>query len=231
VIELRSYRRVFELERRIYRIDRLRLNPGGVPVRGVVYFLALVALSVLAGAFPLTAALASAVPWYLRALVLPGLGAGLLALVRLEGRPFHLAARALLGYAASSRRLAGLAQRSSVGARWVPPDILMLPDGSDARIRRFRYTGPGAVLVTVVHERIEGAAAPPSSGLSRRRQRGALIVRELASPHPPAEGQVVTLGRRTRVVTLGSAATRARRQGRSTARRWRPGGEERDSQR
>ena len=29
--EIRSYRRVFDLERRIYSIDRLRLNPGGVP--------------------------------------------------------------------------------------------------------------------------------------------------------------------------------------------------------
>ena len=38
-MEIRSYRRVFDLERRIYRVDRLRLNPGGVPVRGVVYFL------------------------------------------------------------------------------------------------------------------------------------------------------------------------------------------------
>ena len=35
-IEVRSYRTVFDLERRLYRIDRLRLNPGGVPVRGIV---------------------------------------------------------------------------------------------------------------------------------------------------------------------------------------------------
>ena len=42
-MEIRSYRAVFDLERRIYRIDRLRLNPAGVPVRGIVYFLALLA--------------------------------------------------------------------------------------------------------------------------------------------------------------------------------------------
>ena len=210
MIELRSYRRVFELERRIYRIDRLRLNPGGVPVRGIVYFLALVALGVLVGAFPLTAAVASAVPWYLRALVLPGLGAGLLALVRLEGRPFHLAARALLGYAASSRRRAGLQQRSSTGTRWIPPDILMLPDGSDARIRRLRYRGPGAVLVTVAHERIGTAPAGVWGGPRHKRRRGALIVRELADARQPAEGQVVALGRGARVVMLGPAAARAR---------------------
>ena len=38
MIEIRSYRRVFDLERRIYSIDRVRLNPGGVPVRGVDVF-------------------------------------------------------------------------------------------------------------------------------------------------------------------------------------------------
>ncbi len=45
MIEIRSYRRVFDLERRIYSVDQLRLNPGGVPVRGVLYFLALLALT------------------------------------------------------------------------------------------------------------------------------------------------------------------------------------------
>jgi hypothetical protein len=35
-MDIRSYRAVFDLERRIYRIDRLRLNPSGVPVRGVI---------------------------------------------------------------------------------------------------------------------------------------------------------------------------------------------------
>ena len=213
MIELRSYRRVFELERRIYRIDRLRLNPAGVPVRGIVYFLVLVAASVLAGAFPPTAMLVSAMPWYLRALVLPGLGAALLTLIRLEGRPFHLAARALIGYRACSRQLAGLERRASVGTRWLPPDILLLPDGSDARIRRLRYSGPGAALVTVEHERVEGGAALPWTDLWRRRQRGLLTVRELAGRHPPAQGQVVTLARGARLATLGSP-TRARRRSR-----------------
>jgi hypothetical protein len=52
VIEIRSYRRVFDLERRIYSVDRLRLNPGGVPVRGVVYFLAIVLGGLIAGGMP-----------------------------------------------------------------------------------------------------------------------------------------------------------------------------------
>ena len=43
LMEIHSYRRVFDLERRVYSVDRLRLNPSGVPVRGIVYFLAVVA--------------------------------------------------------------------------------------------------------------------------------------------------------------------------------------------
>ena len=50
----------------------------------------------------------------------------------------------------------------------------MLPDGSDGRMRRLRYTGPGAVLVTAAHERVEGrgllggARADPARAAWRR---------------------------------------------------------------
>lgn len=200
MIEIRSYRRVFELERRIYRIDRLRLNPSGVPVRGVVYFLALAALSMLAGAIPLAALLAHALPWYLRALLLPALCAGLLAVIRIEGRPFHTAARALLGHRASPRALAGIVRVGSVGARWLPQEILVLPDGSDARVRRLSYTGPGAALLTVAHERrIDGTSRSPRGPWLRR---AALTVRALDHACPPPEGQVVVLQRGARLLTL-----------------------------
>jgi hypothetical protein len=202
MIEIPSYRRVFELERRIYRIDRLRLNPSGVPVRGVVYFLVLVGASVLAGAMPLVAVLAHALPWYVRALILPGTGAGLMAVIRIEGRPFHTAARALLGYRRSPRRLACLVRASSVGTCWLPQDIVLLPDGSDARMRRMSYIGPGAALVTVDHEQLvnRGRAtrakwrhgASPSLTLRTREPRRVL-----------AEGQVLVLRAGVRLFTVG----------------------------
>ena len=87
MIEIRSYRRVFELERRIYRVDRLRLNPAGIPVRGIVYFLALLATSLVVSALPLLASAAAITPWYLRCLALPALGAALLALITLRSQP------------------------------------------------------------------------------------------------------------------------------------------------
>jgi hypothetical protein len=115
-IEIRSYRSVFDLERRIYRIDRLRLNPGGVPVRGAVYCIFLLLGVLLAGATPLVGVAVRALPWYLRELALPLGAAALLSVIRVEGRPFHLAARALLRYATGPRRLAGLHARGAACA-------------------------------------------------------------------------------------------------------------------
>jgi hypothetical protein len=155
-MEIRSFRRVFDLERRIYRIDRLRLNPTGVPVRGIVYFLALLAATIVVSRAPLLAVIASGVPWYARDVVAPGLLASLLAVVRIDGRSFHLAARAMLRFRAGSGGwtqpcAAGRPARQRVGCVWQPPALTMLPDGSDPTLRRFRYRGPGAVRVSGPH--------------------------------------------------------------------------------
>jgi hypothetical protein len=153
VTEIRSFRTVFDLERRIYRIDRLRLNPSGIPLRGVAYFLASVAAALLAARLPLVGLLAQATPWYLREVAFPGALAALLALIRIEGRPFHLAALAVLRYACRARELAGLRPRCSRDRRLRPGELIALADGSDARLRRLRYRGPGAVRIGVAHVR------------------------------------------------------------------------------
>jgi hypothetical protein len=147
MVEIRSYRRVFDLERRIYRIDRLRLNPTGVPVRGIVYFLALAACCLLAERLPLLGAVIAAVPWYLRDVGVPAGLAALFCLIAIEGRPFHLAAFALLRYGCRPRELSGLRARRSEDRQLLPGQLLFLPDGSDARVRRLRYRGPGAVRI------------------------------------------------------------------------------------
>jgi hypothetical protein len=145
VSEIRSFRSVFDLERRIYRIDRVRLNPGGIPVRGILYFLAALLALTLTARVPLLGEPLRILPWYGRDFALPGLCAGLLAVIRVEGRPFHLAALAVLRYAQGPRHLAGLQPCGRPGARWLMEDLLVLPDGSEANTRRLRYAGPGAV--------------------------------------------------------------------------------------
>ncbi|HEY7962185.1 MAG TPA: hypothetical protein VID29_09710 [Solirubrobacteraceae bacterium] len=189
--EIRSYRSVFDLERRIYRIDRVRLNPGGIPVRGVVYFIAILATGTLLGALPALGPLVRALPWYVREIALPGAVAALLAIIRIEGRPSHVALWALLRFAAGPRHFAGARPAPAPGRRWRPEELLVLPDGSDSRLRRLRYSGPGAVLITVAHERSQ------RRGVRLNGRRG-LIVRELPG-RAPRSGQVIALSRRGRV--------------------------------
>jgi hypothetical protein len=218
-IEIRSYRSVFDLERRIYRIDRLRLNPGGVPVRGAVYCILLLLGALLAGATPLVGVAVRALPWYLRELALPLGTAALLTVIRVEGRPFHLAARALLRCATGPRWLVGLQPRgrrahTAPGRHWRPPEVLLLPDGSDGRLRRLRYTGPGAVLVAVAHERgTYGRGLFASVGAPAK-----LSLRELPGRRALRKGQVIALapGARLGVRAVDGSTPDPHREARTT---------------
>jgi hypothetical protein len=195
-MEVRSYRRVFDLERRIYRVDRLRLNPAGVPVRGVVYLLALLAAVLIVARLPLAGLAVRELPWFVGYLAIPGSTAALLTVVRIEGRPFHLAARSLVRFRICPRRPAGMPRpRGGLahGARWSPPPILMLPDGADGT-PRLRYTGPGALLVGVAHER------QSANGLRvRLRLRPHVSVRLRPDAARPASGTVILLDRAARL--------------------------------
>ena len=69
---IRSYRRVFEVDRRIYRVDRWALPvPGGVPLRAVGYFAAAVLAIVIASGLPGVGELIGMVSPPLRYVVLP----------------------------------------------------------------------------------------------------------------------------------------------------------------
>jgi hypothetical protein len=203
-MEIRSYRRVFDLERRIYRVDRLRLNPGGVPLRGVVYFLVILALALIAGRLPLLADIASVIPWYVCDLALPAMLAAALTMIRVEGRPFHVAAYVLARYRTGHRWLTGMRSCPAVGVRWHPAEVVFLPDGSDSRMRRLRYSGPGAVLVAVEHERVERACGRWLPGLSAL-HRPALTVREPSCGQVHPSGQVIALGAGVRLVVRSTA--------------------------
>ncbi len=154
-MDVRSYRAVFELERRVYRIDTIRLNPAGVPLRGIAYAVVLILASLLASRLGPVRLILAPLPWYVRYLGLPVLAAALATIVRIEGRPFHMAARALVAHLVGPRHTCRLARAAAPGARWRPPPVVLIPDGSDARLRRLRYRGPGAVLVCCAHDRAE----------------------------------------------------------------------------
>ncbi len=102
---IRSYRRVFEVDRRIYRVDRWALPvPGGVPLRGVAYFAVALGLVLLLGRLPGFAELLDAVSAPLRYVVGPLLVAVLATQVAPDGRAAHRFARSWLALRVRSRR-------------------------------------------------------------------------------------------------------------------------------
>jgi hypothetical protein len=204
-MEVRSYRRVFDLERRIYSIDTLRLNPSGVPVRGLAYFLVLLSSSLLASRAPLVGQVIASLPWYLADLAVPLLGATVLGMLRLDGRPFHLGARALLIFWGGPHRVSHLRRCPPVGRAWRPEPLVMLPDGSDSRLRRLRYKGPGAVLIACEHERGGPLTQEGTVGLARRGRARTVIVRAVPNGRPLADGKVVVLARGARLLVRASA--------------------------
>lgn len=210
MIEIRSYRRVFDLERRIYSVDRLRLNPGGVPVRGVVYFLAILAAAMILARLPVLGPIARHTPWFLRDIALPAAAATVLSAIRVEGRVFHLAARAVLRYCVGPRHLAGTRRCQRVGERWSPQEIVMLPDGSDARLRRLAYRGPGAVLVSVKHRRGGRAIERGASGRARLGVGSVLSLSAVADAPALDERQVISLTSGARLRVKPSNPARAR---------------------
>lgn len=198
MIEIRSYRRVFDLERRIYRIDRVRLNPGGVPLRGIAYFLAAAGAALVLARLPVAGPVARMAPWYLRDLALPACAAALMAVVRLEGRPFHLCAFALMRHTTAPRRVSGVRRAESPSGRWHPDDVVLLPDGSESRMRRVRYTGPGAIVVAVEHRLADGGRNRGSSTRRLARLGPPLTLCEVAHAEVLTTRRVIALGRGAR---------------------------------
>ena len=197
--EIRSYRRVFDLERRVYSVEGLRLNPTGVPVRGIVYFLAILLAGLIAARLPLLGVIPAALPWYLRDIALPAASATVLSVIRVEGRTFHLAAHALLRYGCGARKLTCVDRLASSGRRWQPGEIVLLPDGSDSRMRAMRYAGPGAVLVALEHERLGRAIERDAAGLARRGFRPMLTLRQSDGAGVLESGKVIALAPGTRL--------------------------------
>jgi hypothetical protein len=152
-IEVRSYWSVFEFERRIYRIDRLTLNPSGIPVRGIVYAAVLEFVLLALSRVPLLGLALVLAPWPVRYVILPCGLATLFAMMRVAGRPFHHAARAMVVFALSARRLHGLRACPPLGRQWAPGELITIPNGTESRLRRFRYRGPGLVSVERAHAR------------------------------------------------------------------------------
>src|SRR4051812_14521972 len=148
---IRSYRRVFEVDRRIYRVDRWALPvPGGVPLRAVGYFVAALLAVLVAGSLPAVGALTAGVSAPLRFVVAPLAVAVLGSQAAPDGRAAHR-------FAWDWLRLRLRARRRCAG-RLVPPEgepvtrhreLPLRWDGYGAQLRRGRIRGPARVMFSV----------------------------------------------------------------------------------
>jgi hypothetical protein len=160
---IRSYRRVFEVDRRIYRVDRWALPvPGGVPLRAVGYFAAAVLAVVILGNLPGTEELVGLLSPPLRYVVLPFAVAVLGTQAAPDGRTAHRFAADWLRFRLRARRrVAGrvvalegepVCWDGELAVRWDP-------DG--AELHRGRVKGPARVTFNVPVE-LHGLEARPA---------------------------------------------------------------------
>jgi hypothetical protein len=102
---IRSYRRVFAVDRRLYRVDRWALPvPGGVPLRGLGYFAVALAAVVLLGALPVIGGLLAGLSAPMRYVIVPLAIAMLGTHAAPDGRSAHRFAVAWVRLRLRSRR-------------------------------------------------------------------------------------------------------------------------------
>jgi hypothetical protein len=146
-ISIRSYRVVFDLERRIHKVDRIRLPfPYGLPLRSVAYGVAVLAVTLVLTRLPVVGAVLASVPLPVRVAVLPAIGAYVLTQLRPDGRSAH---RFLLAWARQRlgprRYVAFAAARACTLERLA--DVVVGADERGAVLRAAVVEGPAIALL------------------------------------------------------------------------------------
>jgi hypothetical protein len=146
-IQLRGYRRVFRIERRLFRFDRWRIPyPHGVPLRGIGYFLILELTAFALSRLPVLGAMLALPSPVVPFLGLPAAGAFLLMQGRIDGRPPHHVLGSLLHFSLSPRCLAGLSPCPRPGEVVMPvTDLTVAYDGRESFPVGGRIRGPAKV--------------------------------------------------------------------------------------
>jgi hypothetical protein len=185
---VRSFREVFQIERRLFRVDRWRIPVrSGVEVRAIVYALACYAALLVARVIPPVAALHDLLPAPIGWLILPAGGALALARFRPDGRIPHHAAWSVTRWVLSARRVAGLRPDRQVGVvGLVESEVVVCSDWRDGTASLHGdVVGPARVTAR--------RAARLSSA-----KRGAVLVLDLAGP-ALRRGAVLDLGEGERI--------------------------------
>ena len=148
---VRSYARVFRVDRRLYRVDRWPLPvPGGVPLRGVVYFVGSLVAVLVASGLPGIGALLGELSPPLRYVVLPLAVAVLGTQAAPDGRSAHRFAWDWLRLRLRSRRRSAGRPVPLEGELVAWHGVLATAwDEYAPELRRGRITGPARVVFSV----------------------------------------------------------------------------------
>jgi TcpE family len=176
-VAIRSFRVVFELERRIHKVDRIRLPlPYGLPLRSLAYAVLAFAAVVAFARLPIVGAVVAAVPAPVRLAVVPALVAYVLTQLRPDGRPAHWF---LLAWArerlAPGTVVALVPVRRRRTERFA--DLVVAPDERDVRYRPGVIEGPAVALLRLpVEPRARGKTLELRSAGEQPLYRGRRLV-------------------------------------------------------
>jgi TcpE family len=202
-IQVRGYRRVFRIERRLHRFDRWRIPyPHGVPLRGIGYFVVLEFCVLLMDQLPGVGEMLSLVHPSLVYLGVPLGGAVLLMQARIDGRPPHHVLASLVAYHLRPRCLAGLEPCPGEGEVITPfDDVTVAHDAREAFVVRGRVRGPATVVFRYPSQCwIEGAPPWVRDPTRRRARARRFRIRRQENGRPMVRGKSVGLPRGREVV-------------------------------
>lgn len=177
-LEVRSFRVVFDLERRLHRIDRWRIPvPHGVPLRGIGYaVVALVAILFLQRV-PVVREVVLLLPPPLRLVIVPVGFAYALARLRIDGRPAHASLLAFCRLALSPGTVCGFRAAAASGSEVALGELVLVPDERCARYRPAVINGPARVLLRLpARARARGRRLDVASTAGRPMMRGKELV-------------------------------------------------------
>lgn len=142
---IRSYRRVFKLDRRIYKLGDWTLPvPNGIPMRGFGYFLAAELGSLILTHLPIIALIYGVLPWPFRYVLLPLWVAAAGMRFEPDGRRAHRAFASWLAFQARRLHLRLTSHPHTWGGR-----LRVRWDDSDTVLHHGRITGPATVYFAV----------------------------------------------------------------------------------
>ncbi|GAC1317506.1 MAG: hypothetical protein NVSMB25_05260 [Thermoleophilaceae bacterium] len=176
---IRSFAIAFDIERRLYKLDRWRLPLAhGLPVRTLAYAAAALLAILVVGRLPLLGQVIHALPPPLRILLLPGTVAHLLSRVEIDGRPAHRCAVSWLRLQVQPQRLVAFRSGDQRPLERLGT-VTVIPDELAGNSRAAIVEGPARVLIRYP---------------ARARIRGRTLVVEMVCTQPLRARKQLTLG-------------------------------------